>query len=89
MTNPWFRKQGATPVNFILCYQTIFVPRILSLKFMHIYTDDQGIFWLVFAFYFTSCYNSIMYYRNFREMYYRNRNVLPNRNKFENVLPQS
>jgi len=56
---------------------------------MHIYTDDQGIFWLVFAFYFTSCYNSIMYYRNFREMYYRNRNVLPNRNKFENVLPQS
>jgi len=31
---------------------------------MHIYTDDQGTFWLVFAFYFTSCYNSRMYYRN-------------------------
>jgi len=31
---------------------------------MHIYTDDQGTFWLVFAFYFTSCYYSRMYYRN-------------------------
>jgi len=31
---------------------------------MHIYTDDQETFWLAFAFYFTSCYNSRMYYRN-------------------------
>jgi len=31
---------------------------------MHIYTDDQEPFWLVFAFYFTSCNNSRMYYRN-------------------------
>jgi len=62
--NPWFRKQGATLANFILCYQKIFVPKNLSLKFMHIYTDDQRTFWLVFAFYFTSCYNSRMNYRN-------------------------
>jgi len=27
----------------------------LSLKFMRNYTDDQGTFRLVFAFYFTSC----------------------------------
>jgi len=51
----WFRKQGATLANFILCYQKIFVPKNLSLKFMHIYTDDQVTFWLVFAFSFTSC----------------------------------
>jgi len=50
--------------NFILCYQKIFVRKILSLKLMHIYTDDHGTFWLVSAFYFTSCYNSRMYYRN-------------------------
>jgi len=31
---------------------------------MHIYIDDHGTFWLVFAFYFTSCYNSRMYYRH-------------------------
>jgi len=31
---------------------------------MHVYTDDRRFFWLVFAFYFTSCYNSRMYYRN-------------------------
>jgi len=31
---------------------------------MLIYTDDQGTFWLVFAFYLTSSYNSRMYYRN-------------------------
>jgi len=30
---------------------------------MNIYTDDQGTFWLVFAFYFTSCYNSRIYCR--------------------------
>jgi len=36
----------------------------LSLKLMHVYTDDRRFFWLVFAFYFTSCYNSRMYYRN-------------------------
>jgi len=28
---------------------------------MHIYPDDHGTFWLVFAFYFASCYNSRMY----------------------------
>ena len=31
---------------------------------MHIYTDDHGTFGLVFALYFTSWYNSRMYYRN-------------------------
>ena len=31
---------------------------------MHIYTDNQGTFWLIFAFYLTSCCNSRMYYRN-------------------------
>jgi len=31
---------------------------------MHICTDDHGTFWLVFAFYFTCCYNSKLYYRN-------------------------
>jgi len=31
---------------------------------MRIYTDDQGTFWLVFVFYFTSCYNSRIHYRN-------------------------
>jgi len=35
LTNPWFRKQGATLANFILFYQKIFVPKNLSLKFMH------------------------------------------------------
>ena len=64
LTNRWFRKQGTTLANFILCYQNIFVPKNLSLNFMHIYTDDQGTFWLVFVFYFTNCYNSRMYYRN-------------------------
>jgi len=64
LSNPWFGKQGATMANFILCHQKIFVPKKLTLKFMHIYADDQGTFWLVFAFYFTSyCYNSRMYYR--------------------------
>jgi len=42
LTNPWFRKQGAILANFILCYQKIFVPKNLSLKFMHVYTDDQA-----------------------------------------------
>jgi len=64
LTSLWFRKQGATLANFILCYQKVFVPKNLSLKFMHIHTDDQGTFWLVFVFYFTSCYNSRMYYRS-------------------------
>jgi len=41
-----------------------FVPKNLSLKFMRIYTDDQGIYWWVFAFYFISCYNSRIYYGN-------------------------
>jgi len=31
---------------------------------MHINTDDQGTFWLVFAFYFSSCYNSRIYCRS-------------------------
>jgi len=57
LTKPWFRKQGATLANFIMCHQKLFVPKHLSLKFMHIYADDQGTFWLVFALYFTSCYN--------------------------------
>jgi len=36
-----------------------FVPKKLCIsKFMHIFTDDQGTFCLVFAFYFTSCYIS-------------------------------
>jgi len=39
----WFRKQGATLASFILCYQKIFVPKALSLKFMHIYTDQGNI----------------------------------------------
>jgi len=40
-------------------------PKDLSLKFMHIFTDDQRTFWLFFAFYFTTyCYNSRMHYRN-------------------------
>jgi len=43
-------------------------PKNLSLKFKHVYTDDQAYlyrtFWLVFAFYFTSCYNFRMYCRN-------------------------
>jgi len=34
------------------------------IKIMHIYTDNQGTFWSVFAFYFTSCYNSTIYYHN-------------------------
>jgi len=63
LTNPWFRKQVATLVSFILCYK-IFGPKIFVIKFIYIYTDDQGISWLVFAFYFTSCYNSGMHYRN-------------------------
>ena len=29
-------------------------PKIMSLKLMHTYADDQGNFWLVFAFYYTS-----------------------------------
>jgi len=36
LTNPWFRKHCANLANFILCYQKIFVPENLSLKFMHI-----------------------------------------------------
>ena len=40
-------------------------PENLSVKFTHIYEDDQETFWLFFAFYFTSyCYNSRMFYRN-------------------------
>jgi len=64
LASPWFKKHGATLANFILCYPKIFVAKNLSIKFMHIYTDYQGTFWLVFAFYFTSCYNSRMYYRS-------------------------
>jgi len=64
LTNSWFRKQGATLANFILFNKKIFVPKNLSLKIMHIDTDDQGTFWLVFPFYFTSCYNSRMNYCN-------------------------
>jgi len=37
---------------------------ILSLTFMHIHMDDQETFWLVIAFYFTSCYNPGMHCRN-------------------------
>jgi len=44
--------------NFILCYLEIFVPKHLSFKFVHIHTDDQGTFWLVFAFYIAGRYNS-------------------------------
>jgi len=48
-----------------MCYQKIFVPKkFCHLKFMHICTEDQGSFWLVFAFYFSSYYNSRMFYRN-------------------------
>jgi len=37
----------------------------LSLKFIHIHTEDQRTFGLVFAFYFISyCYNSRIHYRN-------------------------
>jgi len=65
LTNPWFRKQGSTLASFILLsYQKIFMPKNLSLKLIYICTDDQGTFWLVFAFYFTSCYNSRIHYRN-------------------------
>ena len=51
LTNPWFRKQGANLANVILCYQKILCPKNSVIKFMHIYTDDQGT-WLLFAFYF-------------------------------------
>jgi len=44
LTNQWFRKQGATLANFILCCQKIFMPKNLSLKFIYICTDDQGDF---------------------------------------------
>ena len=39
-------------------------PKNYVILFRHIYTDYQGTFWLVFAFYFTSCHNSRTYYRN-------------------------
>ena len=39
------------------------VQKIMSLKFMHIYTQDQATVQLVVAFHFTSCYNSGMFYR--------------------------
>jgi len=52
LTNPWFRKQGTTLANFILCYQKISVLKDVSLKVMLIYTDHQGTFWLLFAFLF-------------------------------------
>jgi len=64
LTSPWFRQQGATLASFTLSYQKIFMAKNLSVNFMHIYTDDQGTFWLVFALYFTSCCNSKMYYCN-------------------------
>jgi len=40
------------------------MPKNLSLKLIHICTDDQGTFWLDFAFCFSSCYNSRIHYRN-------------------------
>jgi len=37
----------------------MFVPKkFFILNFMRIFTDDQGTFCLVYAFYFNSCYNS-------------------------------
>jgi len=33
-----------------------------------IYTDYQITFWIGFAFYFISCYNSGMYYRNLERL---------------------
>jgi len=39
-------------------------PKNSVIKIQANYIDDQGTFWLVFAFYFTSCYNSRMHYRN-------------------------
>ena len=40
-------------------------PKDLSLKIIHIHTDDQRTFWLVVAFYFISySYNSRKHYRN-------------------------
>jgi len=60
LTNPRFIKQCATLVNFMLCYQNIFLP----MKFNHyIYADDQGRFWQFL--HFASLAAIIrMYYRN-------------------------
>jgi len=61
----WQTRGLENKMNFILRYQKFLCPKNLPLKFMHIYTDDQETFWLVFAFYFTSyCYNSRMHCRN-------------------------
>jgi len=48
LTNPWFRKQGVTLANVILCHQKIFVAKNLSLKFMHVYTYDREAFCILF-----------------------------------------
>ena len=32
LTNPWFRKQGATLANFILCYQKTLRPKNSVIK---------------------------------------------------------
>ena len=48
LINPWFRKHGVTLANFIVCYQTIFGPKNLSLKFRHIYTDDHETYCIIF-----------------------------------------
>jgi len=60
---PWFRKQEETLVNFILCYQKMFVPKkFCILKLMHIFTDGQGTFCLVFLISLVATIR--MYYRN-------------------------
>jgi len=53
-----FRKQGATLANFIPCYQKIFAPKKFLIKIHADFCRWQGTFCLVFAFSFTSCYNS-------------------------------
>ena len=60
LTNPWFRKQGATLVNFIQWCQKIFAQKICHYN-SHIFVQMIR---LVFAFYFTSCYKSRIHYRN-------------------------
>jgi len=58
LTNPCFRKQGATLANFMLWYQKIFAPIELyhwkSCKFL----QTSGTLYLDFTFPFTGCYNS-------------------------------
>jgi len=58
LTSPCFRKQGSTPAKFILVYQKVFVPKkFCQRNSCRFFAHDQGTFCLVFAFYFTSCYN--------------------------------